>query len=55
MSRQNLFNAGRQANRPTSGLRGAGGCMALSHCCGRQITFGTGGLSLSFPDNLLPE
>ena len=38
MSRQYLFDAGHQTNRPASGLRGAYCWMALSHVDGGRLT-----------------
>jgi hypothetical protein len=38
MSRQNLFDAGRQPNRPAPGLRRANCWMALSHVDGGRLT-----------------
>jgi len=37
MSRQNLFDAGRQSNRPASSLRRTGWGMALSHVDGGRL------------------
>jgi len=40
MSRQNLIDAGGQSDRPSSGLRQAGGLLALSHVDGGRLTAG---------------